>query len=292
MVNATTIILVETVGRTWVTAEGEVKCKGETFDYKGRHYEDLVISHQIAITLVEDTALINPDGTLVTHQEEILLDCQANENSCTTDRATYLLDSHTEQEKCLYFQSRHTKGTVVTTEAGNSTYMSTDGSMVRLLMKEEPIAACGRLVTGTNYPTLFLAKPQDNPSIGCWLNPHEATIFTYVNAQDEFLYHSSKGGKLEERAIIRAEFCHRSQQQRLTAYASLAAEQRTQIDGQAASLGGGKFVTTSGEAWYVYTCKALVVKAREVGRCLTALPIILGAKEYKIYLGLGLGPLN
>jgi hypothetical protein len=51
---------------------------------------------------------------------------------------------------------------------------------------------------------------------------------------------------LEERAIIRAEFCHRSQQQRLTAYASLAAEQRTQIDRQMASLGGGRFVTVSG----------------------------------------------
>jgi hypothetical protein len=38
--------------------------------------------------------------------------------------------------------------------------MSTDGSMVRLLMTEEPIAAFGRLVTGTNYPTLSLAKPQ------------------------------------------------------------------------------------------------------------------------------------
>jgi hypothetical protein len=102
---------------------------------------------------------------------------------------------------------------VVTTEAGDSTYMSTDGFMVRLLMMEEPIAACGRLVTGTNYPTLFVAKPQDNPSIGRRLNPHDATIFTYVNAQDEFLYHSSKGGKLEERAVIRAKFCHRSQQQ-------------------------------------------------------------------------------
>jgi hypothetical protein len=49
-------------------------------------------------------------------------------------------------------------------------------------------------------------------------------------------------------------------------------------------LGGGKFVTTSGEAWYVYNCKALVVKAREVGRCMNALSIILGAREYKIYL--------
>jgi hypothetical protein len=93
MVNATTIILVETVGRTWVTEEGEVKCKGEKFDYEGKHYEDLVISHQIDITLVEDTALINPDGTLLTHQEEILLACQASENSCTTDPATYLWDS-------------------------------------------------------------------------------------------------------------------------------------------------------------------------------------------------------
>jgi hypothetical protein len=169
MVNATTIILVETMGRTWATEDGEVKCKGEKFDYEGKHYENLVI---IAITLVEDTALINPEGTLVTHQEEILLSCQTSENSCTTDRATYLWDSPTEQEKCLYFESRHTKRTVVTTEAGDSTYMSTDGSMVRLLMKEEPISACGRLVTGTNYPTLFLAEPQDNPSIGRLLNPH------------------------------------------------------------------------------------------------------------------------
>jgi hypothetical protein len=139
-VNTTTIVLLETKGRTWVTAEGEVKCKGEKFDYKGKHYEDLVISHQLAITLVEDTALINPDGRLVTNQEEIILACQASENSCTTDQATYLWDTPTEQEKCLYFESRHTKGTVVTTEAGDSTYMSTDGSMVWLLMKEEPIA--------------------------------------------------------------------------------------------------------------------------------------------------------
>jgi hypothetical protein len=29
-VNATTIVLVETKGRTWVTEEGEVKCKGKS----------------------------------------------------------------------------------------------------------------------------------------------------------------------------------------------------------------------------------------------------------------------
>jgi hypothetical protein len=108
MVNATTIILVKTLGRTWVTEAGEVKCKGKKFDYQDKHYEDLVISHQIAITLVEDTALINLDGTLITHQEEILLACQASENSCSTDRATYLWDKPMKQEKCLYFKSRRT----------------------------------------------------------------------------------------------------------------------------------------------------------------------------------------
>jgi hypothetical protein len=76
------------------------------------------------------------------------------------------------------FKSRRTKGTVVTTETRDSTYMSTGGSMVQLLLKEEPIAACGRLVTGTNYPTLFLAKPKDNPSIGHRLNPQDATCTT------------------------------------------------------------------------------------------------------------------
>jgi hypothetical protein len=164
--------------------------------------------------------------------------------------------------------------------------------MVRLLLKEEPIAACGRLVTGTNYPTLFLAKPQDNPSLGRRLHPQDATIFTYINNQDNFLYHSSKGGKLEERAIIRAEFCHRSQQQRLTAYASLAAEQRTQINGQTAALGGGRFVTASGEAWFSYNCKALIVRARELKKCMTALPIILDTKQYTEYLAIRTGPTN
>jgi hypothetical protein len=291
-INATTIVLVETKGRTWVTEEGEVKCKGEKFDYEGKHYEDVVISHQLAITLVEDTALINSDGTLVTNQEEIILACQASKNSCATDQATYLWDTPTEQEKCLYFKSRRTKGTVVTTEAGDITYMSTDGSMVRLLLNEEPIAACGRLVTGTDYPTLFLAKPQDKPSIGRLLNPQDATVYTYINNQDDYLYHSREGSKLEERAINRAEFCHRSQQQRLTAYASLAAEQRTQIDGQTAALGGGKFVTASSEAWFTYNCKALIVKAREVKKCMTALPIILDTKQYTEYLAIGTGPTN
>jgi hypothetical protein len=181
---------------------------------------------------------------------------------------------------------------VVTSEAGDSTYMSPDGSMVRLLMKEEPIAACGRLVTGTNYPNLFLAKPQDNPSLGHRLHPQDATIFMYINNQDDFLYHSSRGGKLEERAIIRAEFCHRSQQRRLTAYASLAAEQRTQIDGQMASLGGGRFVTASGEAWFTYSCRALIVMAREVHKCMTALPITLSTKQYTEYLAIRRGPEN
>jgi hypothetical protein len=139
--------------------------------------------------------------TWVTEEEEVK--CKVSKNACATSQATYSWDTPTEQEKCLYFENRRTKGTVVTSEAGDSTYMSTDGSMVRLLMKEEPIAACGRLVTGTNYPNLFLAKPQDNPSLGRRLHPQDTTIFIYINNQDDFLYHSSRGGKLEERAIIR-----------------------------------------------------------------------------------------
>jgi hypothetical protein len=41
--------------------------------------------------------------------------------------------------------------------------MSTDGSMVRLLLKEEPIAACGRLVTGINGGLSY--KPCDSATI-------------------------------------------------------------------------------------------------------------------------------
>jgi hypothetical protein len=72
----------------------------------------------------------------------------------------------------------------------------------------------------------------------------------------------------------------------------LAAEQRTQIDGQTASLGGCRFVTASGEAWFTYSCKALVVMAREVNKCMTALPITLSTKQYTEYLAIRRGPDN
>jgi hypothetical protein len=51
-------------------------------------------------------------------------------------------------------------------------------------------------------------------------------------------------------------------------------------------------VTASGEAWFTYNCKALVVKAREVKKCMTALPIILDTKQYTEYLAIRTGPTN
>jgi hypothetical protein len=51
-------------------------------------------------------------------------------------------------------------------------------------------------------------------------------------------------------------------------------------------------VTASGEAWFTYSCKALVVKARELKKCMTALPIILDTKQYTEYLAIRNGPTN
>jgi hypothetical protein len=51
-------------------------------------------------------------------------------------------------------------------------------------------------------------------------------------------------------------------------------------------------VTASGEAWFTYNCKALIVKARELKKCMTALPIILDTKQYTEYLAIRTGPTN
>jgi hypothetical protein len=51
-------------------------------------------------------------------------------------------------------------------------------------------------------------------------------------------------------------------------------------------------VTASGEAWFTYSCRALIVKAREVKKCMTALPIILDTKQYTEYLAIRNGPTN
>jgi hypothetical protein len=51
-------------------------------------------------------------------------------------------------------------------------------------------------------------------------------------------------------------------------------------------------VTASGEAWFTYRCKALIVKARELKKCMTALLIILNTKQYTEYLAIRNWPTN
>jgi hypothetical protein len=58
------------------------------------------------------------------------------------------------------------------------------------------------------------------------------------------------------------------------------------------SPGGGRSVTASGKAWFTYSCKALIVMARGVNKCMTALPIILNTQRYTDYLAIRRGPEN
>ena len=63
----------------------------------------------------------------------------------------------------------------------------------------------------------------------------------------------------------------------------MAAEQRVSLDGEIASLGNGVFVTAAGDAWYRYSCKKILVYAKQLPACYAALPVIVTKTDRNYY---------
>jgi hypothetical protein len=278
-------------GQMWVETN-EVQCEGSWFQHGaegGTHYMN--VEEYWTLTLDKQQGLVGSDDGVSLPSMGRDLECDGKEGSCLTKAGTF---TWVQPDSCRLFTARtdnmgEVKGLVTTTDTewGPKThFLSTDGSMIRLEMKEQ-ISECGRVVTTTDYDKLFLhvevATQATDSRLRRPLNPAEVSVVTYANQQDGFLLHSMQQRLRKELTSVMRHRCEEEEAGRKVVYARLASERRAALDGDTVALDNGWFATASGEAWIRYLCRPVTVRAMESDRCYSSMPVDLTSEDRMIF---------
>ena len=254
------------LGSTWID-NGEAHCKGEQTTIKGVTTDDVIEDHAARITLSKEIFKYG-GGKLAAVTGEEVLPCGIFTEKCETPAATYLWKP-ADPEFCPLAFSKIVKGRLTTAEDDTQVFMSTDGSLVRLVLKYEE-AHCGTMVWATNYDNLFLAEIGKGKEFTRPIDPASGiSLSTYVRNRDDFIYsYTIEQLNVELNAVLqrdceddyrkaRTEFFYQHQHPGVVTYA----------------YGNGTFAVSAGEVMYYYKCPAVRVKALELEKCFDALPV-------------------
>jgi hypothetical protein len=134
---------------------------------------------------------------------QIRIGCRDTDLSCIYSGGTIFWTATTVLKQCCFHQIRRSSGIVVTGSNGTETFISRDGSMIRLFLRR-PAQLCGE-ATGfrTNYDNLYLMDEIYGDQVSDTLPLGEVSTITYANQQDGFLF-----GEMS--AHVKAEFGHSS----------------------------------------------------------------------------------
>ena len=76
--------------------------------------------------------------------------------------------------------TRTSHGIIVNDDNGKEVFMSTDNSLVRLVLGDT-VSACGEIIQKTNYEHLFLYHGQSVRFQKHQVDPSDVNMITYVN---------------------------------------------------------------------------------------------------------------
>jgi hypothetical protein len=284
--NHTNILSFDSLGKTYQEhGSSQWECQGEpTASHSEFSTSRVTQWTQLSIELYEVELTVSLDGQVMIYQSQTILPVDSNREAWLGNSGTYLWQRPLALEAaCDLYHLRTTSGVESPNPDGGTTYISTDGSLVRLIRDADHHSRCGHKVYETDFSLLFLTESNDPLFLRQSL-PAEHSVYTYVNHQDSFLK-----GNLQD--IMRAEFsqvyrnsCHTLKKRRAMAFATIAAEQRATLDGDSSYLGNGRFATASGEVWWTYRCPSITVLAKQARFCYSALPIHLRAEDESAYL--------
>ena len=258
-------------------------CEGATYDSEAGRRTDMIAGRSDQLELKEEQATIS-GGRVVLSSMGKVLPCAASLGHCSTNEGTYTWDPP--QVGCKLYRARKdpVQGQEATTELG-TTFLSTDGAMLRLI-KKAAVSECGAVVYATDYERLFLVEAEEaekSSDFARMIHPSEVSIVTYANQQDAFLFDRATDYFKEELTSVLRKDCESGSRKRNRAYARLAAEHRSTVDGETVALGEGFFATAGGEAWYRYRCRALTVRALSEDRCFSAMPVRLAEADARAW---------
>lgn len=277
------IINVETVGTTEFTYT-DVTCYGGDWVDNGRTRKGLNIFESYTVLVQRVEVMVDSDDKVIVANTQSELPCPFGKEECEfVGGSTYVWRYLSGRARCPYYQVRRVAGKEVKGEDGRTVFMSTDGSMTRVVRKS-PKTACDQPIFTTNYHKLFLTEVLDDHVLNRPLHLAEMSVTTYSNNKDEFLYGQLTNYVNEEFAAVLQEDCRRQRARRLVDFPGIAAEQAAVSDGETASLGHGYFVTASGEGWYKYQCVHILTTAREDKDCWAGLPVTLTDADRNRYI--------
>lgn len=259
---------------------GSIKCQGSSFRYQGRTYEDMVVTVQQKVTILKQPAEILDNDLVHIPRLAIKLACSASTLKCVSPNfGTFIwsLPSNT----CRYIKIRRTKGLIISDDSGQDTYMSNDGTLIRLALVN-PTSKCGVVVYETNYARLFLTADLATDAFGD-STPHDLSIYTYANQQDGWLHGSLTSYIVEEFYKVHEYICRLLLSHGSSDYDRILAAQHGSIDGDTAFLGQGHFVTAAGEVYYRFRCSRIIVTARNSPSCYSSIPVTLSPADFNRY---------
>ena len=260
-----THIQYELKGQTTVV-DGEIKCEGETFKWDGVLYHNMILDRNVQV-YIENETFLEEQGQVTAYKDNVHLECPMSLAGCETATATYIWTPLT--DTCPLAYTRFISGIEVEDERGQAVFMSTDGSLVRVI-NHGPTSYCGRVVFKTNYPDLFLYPYEEPELFTREIRPGEVAITTYISNRDDFLYHDLLNKVEEELNLVLDDDCERNRDDSKFRFWLQHADPglTTYI------LGNGTFATTAGEVMYRYRCPPVLVRAQETLGCFQSLPVI------------------
>jgi len=254
----------ETLGHTYFSS-GEVKCRGQDYNTGGEILEQIMISVHRKFHINNETFLFGSKGGTA-YIDNIRFTCPSSQGACDTDTATYIWDPPV--DTCPLGVTRISKGKEVTNVNGDTVFISTDGSLVRLI-KKETVSMCGRVVYKTNYDNIYLAHPQEKP-FKRTIHPGEVSLVTYINNRDDYLYnHLKEEVEAEFHSVMDNDCKLQSRQAKLQFWL-----QHNDPGLTTWFLGNGTFATSAGEVIYQYLCRPVAVRALDHPHCYRGLPVV------------------
>ena len=282
-VGGTTIVGYEVVGRTAPWDASDLQCYGETYRVgPGRSKPDMVVYEHSRITVRQEELWIDDDNNIVVRNGNLRTSCKMQDLECDTTMGTLYWPVLTKEQQCQFHVTRFTTGVVASDGHGNRAYMSSDSSMVRLMLGEG-VSLCGEQGMKTDFDRLFLVEKHRVGPLHKELPADEVSITTYVDTSDAFIY-----GYLSE--FIQDQFkrmvdrqCRSEGQARDRAMRAMATAQGVRQDGRTSNDGAGHFFSFNGDAAYSFIYRPVMATGRDDSTCYDALPVDLLAEDLERY---------
>jgi hypothetical protein len=253
----------------WDGSEGS--CDGGEFRTPFKTLQGVVVTVYAKILLQEERYVMQDGQTLLAKVRGSTLPVNVNAGHYLGVKATFVWDIPSQEDMCLLANTKIVTGTVATTKGHDEVFVSTDGSLIRLVLKGT-MGECGRMVIATNYPNLYLYPSGWSDQFKRKIQPGELRlkeVLTYVNTRDDVVYHSIKEMIQEETNFVLQNDCNQQFERARMNY------WLTQREPSYATWSRGKnvFATPAGESIVEYECAQIYVQAVQADRCYMHIPV-------------------